>query len=431
MRTAILALTEQGARTARRVRAALPDADVFVSRRVAAQADAAGEVSTDGVHASDGAAAENGGMRTFGRIAQVTAEIFAQYDALVFIMAAGIVVRSIAPLVRDKLADPAVVVLDEQAQHVISLLSGHVGGANALARQLAAALGGEVVITTATDVEGLAAPDAVALQLGLMPWPHGAILKVNRSLLDGARVRYVVDASLPLAAFYRERLTAGGAAVVASDATEMTDVPTETAERSVAAGASADAAGSDGLGASMDVIGPAGAGAAPAATVDVVLTHDPARFPAHQRRGGLFLRPMRLVAGVGCRRNTPEAEVLAALADAAARIGVPQEAIAALASTVVKRDEAGLRAAAEALGVPIFFYDNETLAKVITAYGLRESSFVKQTIGVGNVAEAAALAEAGRASRIALGKTKYEKVTVALVWQISQSSVSDREASKT
>ena len=90
-----------------------------------------------------------------------------------------------------------------------------------------------------------------------------------------------------------------------------------------------------------------------------------------------------------------------------------------------------MRAAAEALGVPIFFYDNETLAKVITAYGLRESSFVKQTIGVGNVAEAAALAEAGRASRIALGKTKYEKVTVALVWQISQSSVSDREASKT
>ena len=261
------------------------------------------------------------------------------------------------------------------------------------------------VITTATDVEGLAAPDAVALQLGLMPWPHGAILNVNRALLDGARVRYVVDASLPLAAFYRERLAAGGAAVVASDVTEMTNVRTETAERSVATGASA--------------------------AVDVVLTHDPARFPAHQQRGGLFLRPMRLVAGVGCRRNTPEAEVLAALADAASRIRVPQEAVAALASTVVKRDEAGLRAAAEALGVPIFFYDNETLAKVITAYGLRESSFVKQTIGVGNVAEAAALAEAGRASRIAVGKTKYEKVTVALVWQISQSSVSDRAIWKT
>lgn len=410
MRTAILALTAQGARTARRVRAALPNADVFLSKRVAADTD---------------------DVRTFSRITQVTAEVFAQYDALVFIMAAGIVVRSIAPLVRDKLADPAVVVLDEQARHVISLLSGHVGGANALARQLAVALGGEPVITTATDVEGLAAPDAVALQLGLMPWPHGAILKVNRSLLDGARVRYVVDASLPLAAFYRERLTAGGAAVVASDATEMTDVPTETAERSVAAGASADAAGSDGLGASMDVIGPAGAGAAPAATVDVVLTHDPARFPAHQRRGGLFLRPMRLVAGVGCRRNTPEAEVLAALADAASRIRVPQEAVAALASTVVKRDEAGLLSAADALGVPINFFSNETLAEVIETYGLRESSFVKQTIGVGNVAEAAALAEAGRASRIALGKTKYEKVTVALVWQISQSSVSDREASKT
>ena len=381
MRTAILALTEQGARTARRVRAALPDADVFVSRRVAAQADAAGEVSTDGVHASDGAAAENGGMRTFGRIAQVTAEIFAQYDALVFIMAAGIVVRSIAPLVRDKLADPAVVVLDEQAQHVISLLSGHVGGANALARQLAAALGADPVITTATDVEGKVAPDAIAGRLGLVPEPHGAILSVNRAVLEGAQLRYIIDDALPLADFYQEQLAALGDEVFFRGEGIL---PKEGETRPI---------------------------------VEVVITRTPAEFPAHQKRGGLFLRPDRLIAGVGCRRGTSWETIRAALVDACGRIGVPVEGISCLASTAVKRDEVGLLTIADVYGIPIHFFENEALAAVIERYGLRESEFVKKTIGIGNVAESAALAEAGQRGRIALGKTKYEKVTVALVWQ--------------
>lgn len=109
MRTAVFALTEAGAQLARGVGLALGDqASLFVSSS----------------HAILGA-------QTFGRLREAVQENFHRYDALVFIMAAGIAVRSIAPYLVSKLEDPAVVVLDEQGRHVISLLSGHVGGANA------------------------------------------------------------------------------------------------------------------------------------------------------------------------------------------------------------------------------------------------------------------------------------------------------------
>lgn len=94
--------------------------------------------------------------------AETVRRAFTDCDALVFVMATGIVVRTIAPLVQSKASDPAVLVLDQRGKHVISLLSGHLGGANAMAEQAAAYLGGEAVITTATDVEHVPAFDLFA-----------------------------------------------------------------------------------------------------------------------------------------------------------------------------------------------------------------------------------------------------------------------------
>ena len=99
-------------------------------------------------------------------------------------------------------------------------------------------------------------------------------------------------------------------------------------------------------------------------------------------------------------------------------IGREPSMIDLFASTIVKRDEEGLLAAAETLGREIHFYSNEDLAAMIERYGLRESDFVRQTIGVGNVSEAAALCAAGQeGGRMALGKTSFGKVTVALLWE--------------
>ncbi|EAK8955993.1 cobalt-precorrin 5A hydrolase, partial [Listeria monocytogenes] len=97
-------------------------------------------------------------------------EIFTKYQALICIMATGIAVRTLAPVIEDKLSDPAVLVMDEHRKFIISLLSGHVGGANELTERIATITGGAAVITTATDRANVAAIDNIAKQLnGYLP----------------------------------------------------------------------------------------------------------------------------------------------------------------------------------------------------------------------------------------------------------------------
>lgn len=361
MRAVVFALTAQGALTARRVQAVLPEADVFVSSRCRVSYPEA---------------------RGFLRLAEAVRENFSRYDALIFLMATGIVVRTVAPLLRGKLVDPAVLVLDERARHVISLLSGHVGGANMLTRQLALALGSDAVITTATDVEGMLAPDAVAGCLGLSPTPHDAIVAVNRALLAGRKIIYCVESHLRLAPFYRSALRRLGLFVqmCAGDIAQVA--------------ARAEAGGQ----------------------VPVLVTSVPVQDGRY-----LCMCPRRLIAGIGCRRGTKAGEIEQALCAALARIELPPEAPELIATTTVKKDEAGLREVAEKRRIPLRFYERGALQSMVDRYQLRESPFVRKTIGVGNVAEAAALAAAGASGgSMALGKTKFEKVTVALVWQKSQ-----------
>ena len=119
-----------------------------------------------------------------------TAEHFAQDEALIFVGAVGIAVRAIAPHCRSKAADPAVVVVDEGGNFAVPLLSGHLGGANALARALAKACGAVPVITTATDVNGLFAVDLWAKAQNCAVLEPERIKRVSGALLAGQTVRY-------------------------------------------------------------------------------------------------------------------------------------------------------------------------------------------------------------------------------------------------
>ena len=164
MRCAYLAFTEKGLALARRLAKTLPGS---VSRCGAGE----GRVS----------------------LADWTAAQFARSEALIFVGAAGIAVRAIAPHCRSKAADPAVVVLDECGRFAISLLSGHLGGANALAAQLAAACGAVPVITTATDANGLFAVDSWAKANGCAVLEPERIKHVSGALLAGESVYYASD----------------------------------------------------------------------------------------------------------------------------------------------------------------------------------------------------------------------------------------------
>ena len=156
---------------------------------------------------------------------QFVGKIFSEYQALIFIMACGIVVRSIAPYLKDKKQDPAVVVMDEKGQFAISLLSGHWGHANELAQQVAAITGGQPVLTTATDVNGIIAWDVFARKYDWVI-EDGLVLKqVSSILVNGGSVNLFsdcrIEGQLPSYIQVGQEGKKGRYAVVLSNATNI------------------------------------------------------------------------------------------------------------------------------------------------------------------------------------------------------------------
>ena len=130
-------------------------------------------------------------------LAIVCGDAFVDNEALVFVGAAGIAVRAIAPLVRDKLKDPPVIVIDENGSFVIPLLSGHVGGANSLSIEIAEAIEAQPVITTATDVSDAFSVDVFAKENELRIANRDGIAKVSSSALEGKPVTICIKAFPP------------------------------------------------------------------------------------------------------------------------------------------------------------------------------------------------------------------------------------------
>ena len=126
-----------------------------------------------------------------------TEQAMANAQILLFIGATGIAVRAIAPFVRDKLKDPAVLVMDERGQYVISLLSGHVGGANAFAGFIAGVCGALPVITTATDINGAFSADLFAKEHHLQITNRSAIAAVSTRAIEGKPVRLCIEGFPP------------------------------------------------------------------------------------------------------------------------------------------------------------------------------------------------------------------------------------------
>ena len=104
--------------------------------------------------------------------------------------------RLIAPFVEDKLRDSAVIVMDQRGRHVIPLLSGHMGGANEIARNLADRVGAEVILTTATDVEDLFAVDVFARRNGFCICDRAGIRRISQRLLEGEKIRLAIDPAI-------------------------------------------------------------------------------------------------------------------------------------------------------------------------------------------------------------------------------------------
>lgn len=231
-------------------------------------------------------------------LADWTRESFASCDALIFVGAAGIAVRSIAPYIQSKALDPAVLCVDETGRWIISILSGHLGGANALARRLAALTGGEAVITTATDINGLFAVDLWAKAQNMAVLQPERIKNVSAKILRGETI--TIDCPYP----------------IAGTAPELVQCDRDA---------------------------------------DVIVSYRACETKALQ------LVPRVLTLGIGCKRGTDAEALEAAFQQFCIERGICPEAISGAASIDLKQDEAGLLTFCVSHGWPLRFYNAEEL----------------------------------------------------------------------
>lgn len=342
--TAVYALTPAGARLGRALAREL-GADLFVTRRLEP---------------------DHPGATAFDALVPFVGTVFAAYRRHVFVAAAGIVVRAVAAHLRGKGGDPAVVALDQRGRFAVSLVSGHLGGANALAREVAAITAGTAVVTTATDTEDLPALDVLATERGLAIADLGAVKAVNIALLAGDPVQ-VLDPD--------DRLGLRGAPGAPEPwPGHFVHLPEPGAWRP----------GLPGVRVTERAVAAGG--------------------------GELVLHPPCLAVGLGCRRGASADEIVAAVEGTLAGAGLSPLALLGLASIGLKRDEAGLLEAAARLGKAILFYETGDLKDIAVP---NPSARVQRETGVPGVCEAAAMKLAGTKDLL-VQKTRCGNVTVAV-----------------
>jgi cobalamin biosynthesis protein CbiG len=354
---AAVAVSRLGSALAQQLAAALPKAVAYVPDRFAPPMSAtpATQESPQTIQGYE------------GRVASLIAALFLRRVPLVLVMATGAAVRLVAPLLAGKTIDPAVVVVDDAGRFAISLLSGHAGGANELAVQVASLLGATAVITTASEAAGVPSIELVAASKGWRIEPGALLTRLAAALINGEPVGVYQDsgarhwlAQLPATVQVFERMVDLAAArpsmaLIVSD--RVLHLPNALADRTT------------------------------------------------------IFRPPMLVLGVGCSRGAT-AEEIAALVDGT----LLREALAPLAvcavSTIDRRQtEPGLRQFVESRGWPLITYSAPELAACAGEWTPSEA--VQRAVGTGGVAEPAALLAAG-ARLLTVRKVKSERVTLAI-----------------
>jgi cobalt-precorrin 5A hydrolase/precorrin-3B C17-methyltransferase len=286
--------------------------------------------------------------------AEAIPKAFAECDAIICFLAAGAIIRLIAPLLGGKDHDPAVICVDEAHRYAIPLLGGHAAGANDLAKRIADILGAEPVITTATDITGITALDELD---GFTVDPASAVAAVTKAILDGERVTLTTDRTWPLPAFPPNVVLAahpepGTAAIIVTD-----------------------------------------------------------RIIPNLTKRTVLLRPPSLTVGAGSSRGVPVAEVRQLIDRVLGAQGMSATSVRYMATAELKADEHGLREAAAERRLGFVTFPAAALAVVEVP---SPSEVVRAVTGTPSVAEAAALLHAGPGAELVARKTASAHATVAV-----------------
>lgn len=288
---------------------------------------------------------------TFCSLKDWVAEGFEKKQCMVFIGAAGIAVRSIAPNIKDKLTDPPVIVIDEKGEFVIPILSGHFGGGNVLAKEISQVIGATAVITTATDVNNLFAVDTFAKRNNLIIKERELAKKISAEILNGKEIGFYSDIELKVK--IPENLT-----------------QSENGD----------------LGFAISI------------------------YKKNCFKETLHLVPKAVVLGIGCKKGTTEEDIEQTIFKTLEEHSIDILSVAEVATIDIKKIEKGLVDFCKKMNVNIRCFSAEELRNARGNF--TSSNFVKQTTGVDNVCERAAVLDSG--GELIIKKTTGNGVTVAV-----------------
>ena len=351
-RTAIVTLTRNGLETGRKLLEGLPQSVLYAPERFLEEGSRDDRIQPTAVS-----------------IRQTLQTAFKQHRALICILASGIVVRELAPLMVSKHVDPAVVIVDEAGKFAFSLLSGHKGGANALARRCADVLGGQAVVTTASDVRGLPALDLLAERYGWAMIPAPSMTALSSAMVNDEPFGVYQDcgtkAWLPVPVPWHFTVF-----------DNLGDLLADEVENAIC-----------------------------------ITYKDLPLRPEKANKNMLVLHPACLHVGVGCNRGAPASEIKAAVTDTFARFGLALESIASIATIDIKQDEEGLLTMCKNQQWSLRAFSAEELAAVGNIPN--PSASVRGYVGVSGVAEPAAMLAAQKGVWL-VEKQKFPSVTVAV-----------------
>lgn len=355
MKIALIAITKHGVGHALKLKGALPEAELWISEKQKGEGQA--------------------GAQYFGTIKELTQQLWDKVEGLVYVVSLGAVIRTIAPFLKTKDTDPAVVVVDDACKYAISVLSGHVGGANELTEKLANILGAQAVVTTASDVRATIAVDILGRELGWQLEGKENVTPVSAAVVNEKPVAFVQECG---------------------DThwwTRPSPVPKnirlfKTLPEAIAAGP-------------FDAY---------------LVVSDRASSALKTQLGAewsktVVYRPKSLFLGMGCDYGSSLEELDELLKHTLEESGLSEKSIAGIATIDIKADEACLNGLAEKLGLKLQLFTKEELNDKKTK-SMPNPLVMKYTGAVG-VCEPSAMLSAGVGDLLVM-KHKSQKATLAI-----------------
>ncbi|MDQ0214226.1 cobalt-precorrin 5A hydrolase [Oikeobacillus pervagus] len=349
----VAAITKHGVETARNLRKVFPNIDVYYMSKFAK-----GDEEALNIHLFEGS------------VRLLIPSLFHTYKGIVFIISLGAVVRMIAPVLKDKKTDPGVVVIDDKAEYVISVLSGHIGGANELTREVAAAIDATPIITTASDVQKTIPVDLFGSHFGWTWDSSEKLTPVSASVVNEEKVAVIQESGEKNWWIYPSPLPAN---------IHLYDSISQALQEEPKAA--------------------------------LVVTHRILKEDEEAiLQNGVVFRPRVIVLGMGCNRGTSASEIEQVIIETLDELQISIKSVKAIATIDLKKDEEGFLEVAQKYDWEFVYYTPDELNEMPID---DPSDTVYKYTGAYGVSEPAAKRYSGD-NQLILGKKKSGNVTISV-----------------